>query len=57
MLAGSEKTYGRELLKTKIFVSSSRRMIFEAIATRISVRGEAPAVYTEYMRIAESYPT
>jgi hypothetical protein len=32
-------------------------MIFEAIATRISVRGEAPAVYKEYMRIEEHYPT
>jgi hypothetical protein len=30
-------------------------MIFEAIATRISVRGEAPAVYKEYMRITEKF--
>jgi hypothetical protein len=32
-------------------------MVFEAIATRISVRGEAPAVYKEYMRITENHPT
>jgi hypothetical protein len=30
-------------------------MIFEAIATRISVRGEAPTVYKEYMRITERF--
>jgi hypothetical protein len=30
-------------------------MVFEAIATRMSVSGEAPAVYKEYMRITEKF--
>jgi hypothetical protein len=30
-------------------------MVFEAIATRMSVSGEAPAVYKEYMWITEKF--
>jgi hypothetical protein len=30
-------------------------MVFEALATQLSICGEAPAVYKEYMRITEKF--
>jgi hypothetical protein len=39
-------------LKTWMFVSSTRKMICEAIVPRMSISGEALAVYKEYIRVA-----